>query len=993
MSKKQYPTDGKDLASLATRGDLDLPFNRRNFLAGIAGTAVIAAWEPTHALAQTDNTPLNLAKVAIPSSLTTTSENKITALNDGFTPASSRDRKNGSYAVRTGFEAEGPAQWVQYVWSKPVSINKIDIYWAIEPPRPNAPPGSRSARMVAPVSYRIFYWNGSGFAPVSKARGLGIEGDTFNTTSFDEVDTDKLRLEIIPGETHTAGIIEWKVSGSGPAPSLPPVVDAGIDRSVVIGGRTYLAGRAVWLQDLPGNTASWVKVSGPGTVGFANAASPVTTATFSSPGDYVLRLMGSSTDGQMASTINVHAEAAPPKERLDVVYTRTYSIDSPLWNTRAKTLIVDWIPHCINYCERTDIASNQGDGGIDNFVEAAKANRGEPHARHKGYVFSNAWIHQTVESMCIALMVDAQGDKDIIRAQKQMRDTLERWIPIILAAQMPDGYLQTAYILADRKQWPERWSPEHRGNHEGYVSGYFIESAINHYTLTDGQDLRLYNAAKKLADCWVANLGPGKKEWFDGHQEMEQALVRFGRFVNDQEGNHRGDAYITLAKFLLDSRRGGAEYDQSHLPPGQQYEAVGHAVRATYFYSGMADIAAETGDRDYQSAVMSLWDNMVNKKYYLTGGIGSGETSEGFGPNYSLRNNSYCESCSSCGLVFFQYKLNLAYHEGKYADLYEQTMYNALLGGVDLEGKSFCYTNPLVNTQRTLWHVCPCCVGNIPRTLLMMPTWAYVKSKTGVYVNMFVGSRIHVGKVAGTEVEMVQKTDYPWKGAISITVNPQQSKTFSVYVRIPNRTISKLYADSPTISGVKRFAINGKPISPRIDKGYAVVTREWKAGDRIELELPMEPQRVTADQRVKADLGTVALKYGPLIYNVETADQQNIEQQLSDLPLKAEWRPNLLGGVMVITGRWKDGSPMVAIPNYARMNRVGPPHEYLVDPNVNYAPGATTSAGTQTPSRSPGIPAPATPAIVTPSAGAGVTTPVNSRRTGGAMKVQSKVWI
>ena len=170
-----------------------------------------------------------------------------------------------------------------------------------------------------------------------------------------------------------------------------------------------------------------------------------------------------------------------------------------------------------------------------------------------------------------------------------------RWIPIILAAQMPDGYLQTAYTLADRDSWPERWSPDHRGNHEGYVAGYFIESAINHYTLTEGQDLRLYNGAKQLADCWVAHIGPGKKEWFDGHQEMEQALVRFGRFVNDQEGNHRGDAYIALAKFLLDSRRGGSEYDQSHLPPGQQYEAVGHAVRAMYFYSGMADIAAETG--------------------------------------------------------------------------------------------------------------------------------------------------------------------------------------------------------------------------------------------------------------------------------------------------------------------------------------------------------------------------------------------------------------
>ena len=187
----------------------------------------------------------------------------------------------------------------------------------------------------------------------------------------------------------------------------------------------------------------------------------------------------------------------------------------------------------------------------------------------------------------------------------------------------------------------------------------------------------------------------------------------------------------------------------------------------------MADIAAETHDPDYQSAVMSLWDNMVNKKYYLTGGIGSGETSEGFGPNYSLRNEAYCETCSSCGLVFFQYKLNLAYHDAKYADLYEQTMYNALLGGVALDGKSFCYTNPLINTERALWHVCPCCVGNLSRTLLMIPTWTYVKDSTGLYVNMFVGSRIHVGQVAGTDVEVVQKTDYPWNGAVSITVNPE----------------------------------------------------------------------------------------------------------------------------------------------------------------------------------------------------------------------------
>ncbi len=694
-----------------------------------------------------------------------------------------------------------------------------------------------------------------------------------------------------------------------------------------MGGKTYLAGKVTWLQDSPANVARWNKTSGPGSVAFQDAAAAVGTATFSEPGDYVLGLVASGSDDRSRS-INVHVEAKPPKDRLDVVYTRKYSIDSPFWNERAKTLIVNWIPHCIEMCERTDIAPMRGDGGIDNFIEAGKANRREPHGKHKGYVFSNAWVHQTVESMCIALMVDAQGDRDILGAQELMRATLDRWIPIILAAQMPDGYLQTAYTLADRKNWPERWSPDHRGNHEGYVSGYFIESAINHYTLTDGKDLRLYNGAKKLADCWVANIGPGKKDWFDGHQEMEQALVRFGRFVNDQEGNHRGDAYITLAKFLLDSRRGGSEYDQSHLPPGQQYEAVGHAVRATYFYSGMADIAAETQDPDYQSAVISLWDNMVNKKYYLTGGIGSGETSEGFGPNYSLRNEAYCETCSSCGLVFFQYKLNLAYHDAKYADLYEQTMYNALLGGVALDGKSYCYTNPLINTERALWHVCPCCVGNLSRTLLMIPTWSYVKDKQGLYVNMFVGSRINVGEVAGTNVEVIQKTDYPWKGTVAITLNPRETKTFSVYVRIPNRSTSKLYKDSPEVRGVKQFAVNGREVTPEIRKGYAVVTREWKAGDRIELELPMDPQRVEADERIKADLGDAALKYGPLIYSVEAADNTSIGHKLGNDPLHTDWNADLLGGVVVINGKWDDGSPMTAIPNYARMNRVGAPPAY-----------------------------------------------------------------
>jgi hypothetical protein len=262
----------------------------------------------------------------------------------------------------------------------------------------------------------------------------------------------------------------------------------------------------------------------------------------------------------------------------------------------------------------------------------------------------------------------------------------------------------------------------------------------------------------------------------------------------------------------------------------------------------------------------------------------------------------------------------------------------------------------------------------------MMPTWTYVKSKTGVYVNLFVGSRILVGEVAGTNVEMVQKTNYPWSGSIAITVNPEQARTFSVHVRVPNRSTSKLYTDSPALRGLKRLAVNGKAITPDIQKGYAVITREWKAGDLIELELPMEPQRVVADSRIKDDQGLVALKYGPLVYNVETADNPDIAQKLGDDPLVVEWKPNLLGGVMAITGKWKDGSALLAIPNYARMNRVGPPPEYPGRTGVNYAPGATANAA----------------AATVPAAGAaklGNATQPGSNANRRAANVQSKVWI
>jgi uncharacterized protein len=829
-------------------------------------------------------------------------------LNDGLTPADPGDDEDKHS------KPQRLSEWVEYDWAQPVSTDRIAVFW-----------WDYTRTRPLPSAYRLEYWDGSRFMPVQHATGFGLQNNAYNGTTFDAVSTTRLRLEMDSADRYIEALLEWKVLESPHAPAVPPIVSAGADRDVIINGQTYLSAGIRSVHRI--TRTHWTTVAGPGPIHFSQADSAHTTATARAPGEYTIRLTAWQGDLSRSAQLKVKVVPPPPAKRLDVVYTTRYRMDSRLWNDRFKSIIVNWIPYCIDQINRSDLATGQG--GIDNFIEAAKALQGLPHGPHKGYVFSNAWVYQTVEAMCEGLMVDAQGDTAIIHAQDKMKTTLDRWIPIIISAQESDGYLQTAYTLRDTSKWHARWSPENRGNHEGYTAGYFIESAINHYTLTEGRDKRLYNAAKRLADCWVANIGPGKKTWFDGHQEMEQALVRFGRFVNDMEGQGKGDAYIRLAKFLLDSRKGGDEYDQSHVPVREQYEAVGHAVRATYTYSGMADIAAETGDIDYQSAVLSLWDNMVNKKYYVTGGIGSGETSEGFGPDYSLGNNAYCESCSSCGLIFFEYKMNLAYHDAKYADLYEETMYNALLGSLALDGKDFYYTNALATAQpRYDWHSCPCCVGNIPRTLLMMPTWTYVRGEDGLYVNLFAGSTMKVGKISGgdgrtaaTDIEMVQKTDYPWSGKISITVNPATTTLFTLYVRIPDRTTSALYTPVPQVSGMKALSINGKPFTPAIIHGYAVIRRTWRKGDRVDLELPMAIQKIAADKRIAADSGRIALRYGPLLYSVETADHQDINQAIGPLPLSLEWQDKFLHGVMTIKGTWADGSPLLAIPNYTRMNR------------------------------------------------------------------------
>ncbi|HEY4329671.1 MAG TPA: beta-L-arabinofuranosidase domain-containing protein, partial [Phycisphaerae bacterium] len=611
---------------------------------GRGGRGGVGAIEDTNAALT------NLALVATAASSFTSGDTTLEAVNDGVA-------RLGNNGLHYGNWPRGGTQWVEYTWPVAISTNKVDVMYWVD-----------GAGIHLPKASRVKYWDGTQFVDVPNAQGMGVSGTVWNTTSFDEVKTTKIRLEMDAegGNQISTGINEFRVYDAGHSPAFPPNVKAGIDRVVVQKGKTYLNGAVKALKSSAGDSKLvWAKASGPGEVTFENPGAATTTASFDTVGEYVLKL--SSVVGELSSsdTLHVHVVPASPGDRLEPVQTSVYKIDSALWSPRVKAQITTWLPHVVDYLEHPEKHGNRGPGGLDNFIEAGKKLRGEPAARHLGYPFANAYVHNAVEAMCVALMVDPQGDPDIIKAQDGFRATLDRWIPIILAAQEPDGYLQTRFTL----NGGNHWDPRTRSEHEGYTMGYFLESAISHYNMTKGQDKTLYNAAKKCADCWVANIGPGKKVWYDGHQEMENALVRFSRLVDQVDGPEKGKPYVELAKFLLDSRAGGSTYDQSHLPVVQQYEAVGHAVRAAYTYTGMASVAAEFHDKDYESATLSLWDNIINKKIYITGGIGSGDTSEGFGANYSLANaNAYSESCANCGELFFQYNMLLNYHDAKYVD-------------------------------------------------------------------------------------------------------------------------------------------------------------------------------------------------------------------------------------------------------------------------------------------------------------------------------------
>jgi DUF1680 family protein len=442
------------------------------------------------------------------------------------------------------------------------------------------------------------------------------------------------------------------------------------------------------------------------------------------------------------------------------------------------------------------------------------------------------------------------------------------------------------------------------------------EAAVAHYQVT-GEKLFL-NIAAQNADLICRTFNANKRTDPPGHQEIEIGLCKLYRATGDGK-------YLDQAKFFLDQRgrkgnrgpkgRRGlyGTYSQDHIPVTEQTTAVGHSVRAAYLYTGMADVAALTGNMEYVRAIDAIWKDVVDTKLYVTGGIGAAGGHEGFGGHYELPNmTAYCETCASIANIFWNHRMFLMHGDAKYIDVLERVLYNAALSGISMEGDRFFYPNVLESIgqhARSVWFPCACCPSNVARFIPSVPGYAYACKDNDVYVNLFISGEATIETV-DNKVKLTQQTQYPWEGTVKIDVEPEKSDTFAIYVRIPgwaeNQPVpSDLYRFHSRSREKAALKVNGKRVSPDTQDGFARIERKWRKGDTIELDLPMPVRRVIAHQDVKADRGRVALQRGPIVFCLEWPDNDGKVLNLvipDDAKLQVDHRPELLNGVTVITG-------------------------------------------------------------------------------------------
>ncbi|HVS93489.1 MAG TPA: glycoside hydrolase family 127 protein [Mucilaginibacter sp.] len=613
-------------------------------------------------------------------------------------------------------------------------------------------------------------------------------------------------------------------------------------------------------------------------------------------------------------------------------------LSDQFWTSRIEINRTVTIPASFARCEST--------GRVKNFVMAAE---------HQGkfctvYPFDDTDIYKTIEGASYSLAE---------HPDPKLRAYLDSLINIVGKAQEPDGYLYTARSIDPLHPgpWagPERWVNEQKMSHELYDCGHLYEAAAAHYLATGERNL--LNIALKNADLLVRTFGPDKLHVAPGHEIVEMGLVKLYRITGKKD-------YLMLAKFFID-QRGHKQYNkksqsewengkyfQDDVPVVDQTEAEGHAVRAMYLYSGMADVAALTGDTAYLKAIDRIWNNMVGKKMYVQGSIGAVGDGERFGENYELPNaTAYNETCAAIGSVFWNERMFLLHGDSKYIDVLEKTLYNGLISGVGLDGKSFFYTNamqihnnfkgPDTEPQRSGWFTCSCCPTNVVRLIPSVPGYVYAENGNTVYVNLFISGAGNL-KVDGKAVNIVQQNNYPWDGALAFTINPEKKMDMDLRMRIPgwaqNEAIpSDLYSYEKTTAMQVEIKVNGLPVNYQVEKGYAVLNRKWKKGDKVEVVLPMQVRRVVANSNIADDIGKVALQRGPIMYCAEWKDNNGLASNFivpKDAAFKPEYEASLLNGVMVLKADVKTvnvdatgqnistgNATLTAIPYYSWANR------------------------------------------------------------------------
>ena len=594
-------------------------------------------------------------------------------------------------------------------------------------------------------------------------------------------------------------------------------------------------------------------------------------------------------------------------------------IADDFWKPRIDTAINITIPYDFEKCEET--------GRIDNFAKAG----GLMEGAHQGIFYNDSDVFKVVQGAAYALQVTPNPE-----LEAYLDDLIEKFA----AAQEDDGYLYTARTI-DPDNVPEPCGPQRWSNlvvnHELYNVGHMYEAAVAYFEATGKRNF--LDVALSNANLIDSVFGPGKLRDVPGHQEIEIGLVALYRMTGDAR-------YLRLARFFLDERGQTKVRElygpicQDHQPVTEQREAVGHAVRAGYMYAAMTDIAALYGDAEYAAAVKGLWDNVVGKKLALTGGIGARHDGEAFGADYELPNlTAYNETCAAQANILWNHRLFLLTGEANYIDVLERTLYNGFLSGVGMDGRSFYYVNPLAcdgeyrfnredAMSRQPWYQTSCCPTNLVRLLPSLSGYIYAIRQNAVFVNLYVAGTAEV-KLAGAEARLEQRTDYPWSGDIQLDVTVSEAATFDLKLRIPafaqgQPLAGDLYRYLDAAGDSPSLRVGGIEMPLAIDAGYATVSRRWSGKTRIELRLPLTIQRVFANDAVAELKDKVALERGPLVYALESADNDSPVLDLS-LPdssqLKAEHQPMLLGGLTTIRGhaQEQDGGAVEfsAIPYYA----------------------------------------------------------------------------